>query len=419
MKGAFQLIDEAPQRRLRRRSIQLYWRDGDEINRLCANKTEVACVQYIIGHRGKGGDSDPIDTNALNAWSHTESLRATQEGLQRLCDEKILIRRVPAKRELPRGVTSIRGWYVYSVPTGTWKSLPSYVPAKKPIEVADELHAAENTDDAETQAGLGKQKLRLAALDNKPLALTAGQPSKAYDVAAAVDGKVRPLPVGKIQFDTNVPNLQVDPVFRRGLMRISIRMGSAGRDLGEAKANGSTRHGALKSLTPAVSTAADAASARAAPVEAAISAREMARAFDGTVALKRDVLNRWFGKTLGPVDDETVTRIVIAQGTAADADVMHALKRRSRDIQSWGLVVEIHRSLGRAAAKVGDLHEKTPADHAARQNVGETPADLAAWERRQKIETLQSALMYAGKDEICRQVLDSADPELLAEAKAT
>jgi len=359
--------------------IQLYWRDGDEINRLCANKTEVACVQYIIGHRGKGGDSDPIDTNALNAWSHTESLRATQEGLQRLCDEKILIRRVPAKRELPRGVTSIRGWYVYSVPTGTWKSLPSYVPAKKPIEVAE----------LTLRRGSGGRK------------------------------SIRPLPVGKIQFDTNVPNLQVEPVFRRGLMRISIRMGCAGRDLGEAKANGSTRHGALKSLTPAVSTAADAASARAAPVEAAISAREMARAFDGTVALKRDVLNRWFGKTLGPVDDETVTRIVIAQGTAADADVMHALKRRSRDIQSWGLVVEIHRSLGRAAAKVGDLHEKTPADHAARQNVGETPADLAAWERRQKIETLQSALKYAGKDEICRQVLDSADPELLAEAKAT
>jgi hypothetical protein len=135
------------------------------------------------------------------------------------------------------------------------------------------------------------------------------------------------------------------------------------------------------------------------------------------MSAKRDALNRWFRAKLGPVDDAIVQRAVHAQGTATDQDVFAALHRRAGAIKGWGLVVDIHGDVGRAAAKAGQ-------QPAARVRPGEEPEAIAARRRLREIESLRNGIRFLEQEpdhpaaRETREVLESADPELLAEARA-
>jgi hypothetical protein len=392
------------------------------LSRLTAGKTQLLCILYVLqstagASRAAGEDapaeSEPISTEEFAWFCGEKNLRTVQAALEDLCERKVLVRKMKK-----------RGQYVYAAPAASWEKLPSFLPPKKPVDSAESLDESGTSEEEEgdEMANLQRRKLRLNSLGDQPLELSAGRPSKAHPLEALIADKRQPIPIEKVQFDCDTP-AHVDPVMYRGILRISIRMGS--HDTAGVRThvtqNGANRgrrfnaencverngHAVNKELSDAIAT-------RGAPMQAAISKREMTN----QLALKREALNRWLRDKLGPVDDDIVRDCIACQGTATDADVYAALKRRAHAIKGWGLVVVIHADVGRAAAKAAYVNKDIP-------RPGEEPEAIAARQRERELESLRNGIRFIEHDpdhpaaRDAREVLEHADPALVAEARAT
>ena len=172
--------------------IQYGKREAVHINRLTANKTEAACIQWVIGHtrsvtRAKGRpakqETEPISTEEFQEFAHA-NLRTTQEALQRLCETtKILLRRPALKKELAPGIQSVRGWYVYSLPAiEIWEKLPAWEPEKadkKPVDSSEtidgsEVDADEPQDEPEVQRAQPRSNVKIRIIE-KPMRIPRGR----------------------------------------------------------------------------------------------------------------------------------------------------------------------------------------------------------------------------------------------------
>jgi hypothetical protein len=385
------------------------------MGRLTAGKTQLLCVEYVLSEtvsasRQEGEDapseSRPISTEEF-AWFTGESLRTVQAALDDVCERKVLVRRMVK-----------RGVYVYSAPVETWDKLPAFVAEKKPVDSADSLDSADDDTEAagEEQANIRRRKLRLSALNDKPQALAPGRPSKAFELTALIDGKQKPVPVEKVQFDCNAP-AQVDPVMHRGILRISIRMGSNGtaqannrRSFNAENCVENGAHAENKEVSAALS-------ARAAPLKAAVSRREEAN----EMGLWRDAMNRWFRPTLGPVPDDIVRQAISGAGVATREDCLRKLEVRKAKgfCKTWGGVVLVIREVGEAAAKA------RPVQSTNGHRPGESAADIEARRREDQLDTLRVALRFIDElpehpDAIAqRELVQAADPKLVEQARAT
>jgi hypothetical protein len=351
---------------------------------------------------------DHVPTDALR--------RLAQLQITEGCERKVFFRRQATKTDFldnkMQVPTSMRGWFVYWLPT-EWASVPSYV-AKKPVASASDLDAAEaETEDAaeaETEdaaaADLRKMKLRPVALGGSRLQMPPGRATPRVPFEAEVAGKRVPIPIHGAQYHLGpkVQALECDLIMHRGIANFYIDLAPAAGhpQLGETKAN----KGIAIRLEKQIGLQGKELAANAKPTLPANFGRE----FTERVQAKLDALNKWFGEKLGPADYDIAKRCVLAQGGASEQEVFAALRGRAhKKFNGYGLVLEIHREVGRTAAT-------RPIQTDMPQAV-ESPEDHVAWAHRREIETLRDALKYADKDPICRELVDRADPKLLAEAE--
>jgi hypothetical protein len=307
-----------------------------DLSRLAGGKTQLLCILYVLSETdGKARQegtpapefSRPIPTTEF-VWFCRETLSAVQASLQDLCKRGVLTRE-PAKR----------GDYTYSAPTATWATLQDYAPPKKAVASADEIDSASDDTDAENKEDPGAQP-RILCLTPEPVKLKAGQPSRAIEA---------PTKIEKVQFDSNVAG-QVDSTIKRGILRISFRLG-IGNGQGEERANAQPRILGSNRSDVAITELSAAVQARGAPLARAVSARENAV----EIAAAREVLNRWFERYLGPADDDLVLKAIAARGPATWPDCLKKLEARHRAgfCKTWGGVLQVILDVGTAAQRAG------------------------------------------------------------------
>lgn len=214
--------------------------------RLTKGSTQIWCLLQVLAETESASrrpgtkppkESRPMKTGEF-CWFMRDSLSAVQHALQTLCDRKVIQRRPAVRSDFgrSRGPASLRGYFIYSAITASWDSLPSvpgwiededwhpedYEEVGPQLVAESEEAAADEAEDqeAEETPDLFNEPVYLKAAgsekESKSIRVEARRASKPLDV---------PVPVERVRFRSDAA-IEIDPVIQRGVLWVSVRMGS-------------------------------------------------------------------------------------------------------------------------------------------------------------------------------------------------